>query len=140
MQRSNRPPLGTANSSIRNSTLIHVVKQNFFYTGYIFWRCGNISGWVNRGYIFWRCGSISGWARVGYIFRRGYIFGHEVPKNVTTYKIGYIFWHVFLATCPGVATFLVVTRRNSSDYARHLNTWRSRTTKTHNPIDRKSSV
>ena len=29
--------------------------------------------------------------------------------NVATYKIGYIFWQGFLATFPGVATFLVVT-------------------------------
>ena len=35
--------------------------------------------------------------------------GMMFPESVATYKIGYIFWKVFLATFPGVATFLVVT-------------------------------
>ena len=74
----------------------------FFYTGYIFWRCGYISGWVNRGYIFWRCGYISGWVSVGNIFRRGYIFGYEVPQKCSHLQnwlhfLVRFFWLHFLA-------------------------------------------
>ena len=87
-----------------------------FYTGYIFWRCGYISGWVNRGYIFWRGGYISGWVRAGYIFRRGYIFGYEVPQKCSHLQnwlhflvriFGYISWRGYISGCNRPYIFII---------------------------------
>ena len=84
--------------------LIHVVKRTFPHwvdRGYIFWRCGYISRWVNGGYFSgdvatFLVGSTAATFSVGSVsatFSGAATFlGMRFPKNVANYKIGYIFW------------------------------------------------
>ena len=78
----------------------------------------------NRGYIFLRCGYISGWVSVGYIFRRGYIFGYEVPQKCSHQQnrlhflvrfFGDIFWRGYISGCnrPSATLISFVSRLTS---------------------------